>query len=108
MASRPAAAILTPVKRNARTVLLALTGFLLSAAAVFVIARSFDFADAFDILRTASPLAVLVAVALLAGGIVIRTARWRLLLPAANGKRLSTVRLLPVLLVGYLGNALLP
>lgn len=100
--------ILTPVTRNLRTVLLALGGLALSAGAVVVIARSFDFGGAIDILRAGNPLAELVAVALLAVGIVVRTARWRVLLPAPGGKRVSIARLLPVLLVGYLGNTLLP
>ena len=108
MAQAPRVPILSRSMPNLRSVLLVLAGLALSGAAIAVIGRSVDVPSAVRLLVGGNLAAEAMAIAVLAVGIVIRTARWRLFLPPVDGRRISLPRLLPVLLVGYLGNAILP
>jgi len=52
---------------------------------------------------------LLACLAVIATQVVLRSLRWRLLLPAPpSGGHIPVTRIVPVLLVGYLGNAVLP
>jgi len=89
--------------------LVVLAGLLASAAALFLLVRTIDVAEALDVLARAHPLplaGILGVVALQTG---LRAFRWSVLLPRLeDGRRIPFVRLVPALLVGYLGNAVLP
>ena len=84
-------------------------GLVVSAVAVAVLATVIDVgATAETLARTSLPL-VAATLLFVPGQILLRTLRWRLLLPiGADGGRPSARRVLPVLLAGYLGNLILP
>jgi uncharacterized protein (TIRG00374 family) len=88
---------------------LALVGIAISVAALWLAIQGVDL----DFVRqrlAQADLAYFVAVlGVAAVQVVLRTARWRLLLPRRpDGTRIRGRRLLPVLLIGYLGNVALP
>jgi uncharacterized protein (TIRG00374 family) len=84
-------------------------GIPISALAILILARNVDLAAAAEVL-TAAELAPLVAAASLIGiQVAMVTARWRLLLPdSSSGRRPGYLGTARALLVGYLGNFLLP
>jgi hypothetical protein len=85
-----------------------LLGLALSAAAIWLVVRSVDLHEVMRQLSgaQAAPLAALVAVLALQTG--VRAIRWTFLLPRRGVTRIPARRVLPPLLVGYLGNAVLP
>jgi glycosyltransferase 2 family protein len=84
-------------------------GLLVSAVALFFVVRSIDVAEAFDVLAAANPLPLLAVLGVVAVQVSLRAFRWSVLLPRLeNGSRIPFLRLVPPLLVGYLGNAVLP
>jgi hypothetical protein len=87
---------------------LALLGIGISAVAVWLCVRSIDVGEVAHQLghAQAGPLVVLVMV--LAVQTAVRAFRWSLLLPRRDSRRIATRRTLPPMLVGYLGNAILP
>ncbi len=97
-----------------RSVALILGGIAISVIAILLVTRGVDLDRTSAIVAGTSPGWLLVAVGVIALQTVVRAARWRLLLPeriAESGVRRSApsiARIVPVLLVGYLGNAILP
>ena len=88
---------------------LALLGIGISVVALWIAVRNVDLAFVAQRLAQADVRYLLVALAV--GGVQIwmRTARWQLLLPLRpDGSRARTRRLVPVVLIGYLGNVALP
>jgi glycosyltransferase 2 family protein len=88
---------------------LAILGICISIAALWIAVRNVDLA--FVAQRLATSDVRYLAIALAAGSIQVwlRTIRWQLLLPVrSDGTRVQTRRLVPVLLIGYLGNVVLP
>lgn len=87
-----------------RRLILALIGLAASAIALYLALRSVDLAAIGDAIAAASSAPLLGAVLLVFVTMWLRSWRWQRLLPVAPPVR----RILPVLLVGYLGNAVLP
>ena len=86
-----------------------LVGFLVSIAALWVVIHSVDLAASASVLAHANPVPHAAGLAVIATQVTLRALRWRLLLPPPPGGGLIKVRrIVPVLLVGYLGNAVLP
>jgi uncharacterized membrane protein YbhN (UPF0104 family) len=84
-------------------------GILISAGAVLLLATTVDLRSALGVLANAQWPPLAVALLVIAVQLTIRAFRWRLLLPSrADGRRPATLHLVPVLLVGYLGNSVLP
>lgn len=87
----------------------ALVGVAISAAALVVVAATVDLRETSRILADARPLPLVAIVAVVAVQVTVRAWRWSFLMPhGADGRRLRVRRLVPPLLVGYLGNAVLP
>ena len=81
-------------------------GIVVSVVAIALVLRSVDLAAALDALRRANLAWVALLVALIAIDVVLRAARWRLLLrPVAQVPFRATLQ---ALLVGYLANNVLP
>ena len=95
---------MTDLKRR----LLVLVGVAISFAALYLVLQSIDLGEAVDVVTTADPLPLLTVVGVVGVQVVVRAFRWSLLLPKVEGKRIHWARLAPPLLVGYLGNAVLP
>ena len=84
-------------------------GMVVSGTALWLVAGSVDVREAVDVIRRADPVPLVGIVGVVAAQTVLRAWRWSILLPArADGTRVSATRLLPPMLVGYLGNAVLP
>jgi len=80
-----------------------------SVVAIWVVLRSVDLGSCATVLSHANPIPLAGCLAVIATQIVLRSIRWRLLLPSPpGGGRTRVARIVPVLLVGYLGNAVLP
>lgn len=92
---------------RARVILFVL-GCLVSVVAVVVALRGIDLESAVRIIRSAVPAWLAAAVAVLAVQTVVRAERWRRLLPVEDRPRPRLRRVVPPLLVGYLGNTVLP
>jgi hypothetical protein len=91
-----------------RRAVLIVLGLLVSAVATWVVIREVDLGRTAAIAATAQPLALAAALGIVAVQAVVRSQRWRLLLPRPSGSALPILRVLPVMLVGYLGNAVMP
>ncbi len=86
-----------------------LVGLLVSVAALWLVIHSVDLGASAEVLSKANPIQLVACLAVIATQVVLRSLRWRLLLPAPRrGGHLRVQRIVPVLLVGYLGNAVLP
>jgi len=86
-----------------------LVGLLVSVVALWVVIHSVDLGACAEVLSRANPVLLVACLAVIATQVVLRSLRWRLLLPASRGGgHLRVQRIVPVLLVGYLGNAVLP
>lgn len=86
-----------------------LIGLLVSAAAIAVLVTVIDVRETAETLARTNLWWVAATMLLVPGQIVLRTLRWRLLLPLrADGARPSVGRVMPVLLIGYLANLILP
>lgn len=84
-------------------------GLLVSGVAVVYLANAADFAATGQLLARADPRVIVAAVVVLAAGLLLRVARWRLLLPVGDTVgRVPVRRLLGPVLIGYLANILLP
>ena len=92
-----------------RRQLLVVFGVAVSFAALYLVLQSIDLGEAVAVLATADPLPLLSVVGVVGVQVALRAFRWSLLLPRRQGgTRIAWVRLVPPLLVGYLGNAILP
>ena len=97
------------IPRPSRNVVLRVVGLVLTVVALWLVVRSIDLATTASIIAGASipPLVAIVLVG--AVQLVIRSIRWRVLIQGGGADaRLPVRRVLPVLLIGYLGNVLLP
>jgi uncharacterized protein (TIRG00374 family) len=92
-----------------RTALLAIVGLAISVFALWIVARDVDLSRTAAMLSGANVSVLAVVLGVIAVQATLRAVRWRLLLPSrADGSQPPVARVLPVLLVGYLGNAVLP
>jgi uncharacterized membrane protein YbhN (UPF0104 family) len=82
-------------------------GALLSVAGLVIVVQGVDVARTAEVLRSVNPAPLAVAALAIAAQLWIRATRWSMLLPR-NGRRIPPARVLPALLIGYLGNAVLP
>ncbi len=88
---------------------LTLLGIGISVAALWIAIRNVDLAFVAERLAHADVRYLLVVLAVVAAQVWLRTTRWQVLLPTRpDGTRAPTRRLLPVVLIGYLGNVALP
>ena len=84
-------------------------GLLVSIAALWLVIHSVDLGACAEVLSRANPIPLVACLAVITAQVTLRALRWRLLLPAPRGGgHISVRRIVPVLLVGYLGNAVLP
>ena len=84
-------------------------GLVVSLASLWLVLRSVDLGASVNLLAAANPIPIAACLAVVATQVTLRSVRWRLLLPSpAGGGRIRLARIVPVLLVGYLGNAVLP
>lgn len=84
-------------------------GLLASAAATWLVLRSVDVGTSIALMSHANPLPLICVLGVLTAQVILRAFRWPLLLPAPrSGGSIHMRRIVPVLLVGYLGNAVLP
>lgn len=91
-----------------RRTLIALAGLAISVAAVIAVAQLVDVPATLEILGRTQPLPVVAVVVLIATSVTLRAVRWSRLLHRTDGSKVRARRLLPILLVGYLGNIVLP
>ena len=83
-------------------------GLGISAGALLVLGQIVDIEATLELLRRTDPLPLMLVLLVIAAQLALRSIRWSYLLPAETGVRIPAARLLPVLLVGYLGNMVLP
>jgi hypothetical protein len=83
-------------------------GLVISAVALAVCLQAVDPPEVLRRLGTAQAGPLIALLALLAVQTWVRAVRWGFLLPMKDGARIPARRTLPPLLVGYLGNAVLP
>lgn len=94
---------------RARRLGLGLFGVAVSAVSIAVMATVIDIGATAQTLAQTDLRFVAATLLLLPAQIGLRTLRWQLLLPARDdGTRAGVLRVLPVLLAGYLGNLVLP
>jgi uncharacterized protein (TIRG00374 family) len=80
-----------------------------SLAALWLALQSVDVRGSANQLAGSDPLPLIACLAVIAVQVTLRAFRWRLLLPSPrDGRQLKVRRIVPVLLVGYLGNTVLP
>ena len=95
--------------RGHRNLVVRLVGILVSVLALWVVLRSVDLAKCADVIAHANPLPIAACLLVIAAQVTLRSIRWRLLLPEPrDGHRLRVIRIMPAMLVGYLGNSVLP
>ena len=80
---------------------------MISLGATVVVLRSVDFGQTAAVLSHTRLLLLGPCIALVGAGVVLRALRWQRLLPAVD-RRVPVRRITPVLLIGYLGNTVLP
>ena len=86
-----------------------LAGLAVSLIAIVIVIRTVDVAETFEILKRADPLLLLVVLLVIAAQAVIRGWRWRMLLPPRpDGSAVPVRRTISPMLIGYLGNIVLP
>ncbi len=88
--------------------LLVLVGLAVSAGALYVVLRSVDLDETARLVTSADLPVLSLTLVVVAGQVLLRTARWGVLLRPFAPARLEVRRLAPLLLIGYLGNAVLP
>ena len=87
---------------------LVLVGLLLSLVAAWIAISGADLRRTGAVVGRTDLRFLAAALAVIAVQVVVRAARWRILLPASPRGRVPVRRIVPVTLVGYLGNAALP
>lgn len=86
-----------------------LVGLLMSVVALALVVVSVDVASAVDIIVTADLRLLVLVLLVIAAQVIVRAWRWRILLPPhADGTPVTVRRAVAPMLVGYLGNAVLP
>jgi uncharacterized protein (TIRG00374 family) len=98
---------MTDVSRRLRRVGLGLLGPLISAAAIVLVVQSIDLSETARVLGHSRFALLVPATVLVAVDIVLRALRWQRLL-RTSAQPVPVRRIVPVLLIGYLGNAVLP
>ena len=98
----------TDPRQVARRLAIPLFGLAISIAAIWLALRGIDLARPAAVIGAVQlgPLVLVGLLLLLQLG--VRALRWSLLLPDGPAGRVRPRRLVPVVLVGYLGNAVLP
>jgi uncharacterized membrane protein YbhN (UPF0104 family) len=92
-----------------RPAVLVVVGVVVSAAALWLVLRGVDVGRVASILGAADGRPLLVALGVIVVQALVRATRWRLLLPRrADGSRVPVLASLGAMLVGYLGNAVMP
>jgi glycosyltransferase 2 family protein len=93
-----------------RRLVLAAVGIVISILAAWLAIRGVDLGRTVEVIGRAEIVWLALAIGVIAAQTVVRAVRWRLLLPTRPGAggRIPLSRILPVTLVGYLGNAVLP
>ena len=92
-----------------RRAAVAMVGLALSVISLVLVASSVDVGAAARILAAVAPGPLVVALAVAFVALALRAPTWQTLVPArADGSRVSLRRLMPIVVVGYLGNLLLP
>jgi uncharacterized membrane protein YbhN (UPF0104 family) len=92
-----------------RRALVAFLGLCISIIAIALLALTVDVRATVSVLAEARWPPLIGAVVVIAMQLVVRSVRWQLLLPRPRiGTRVPLGRLIPILLVGYLGNSVLP
>lgn len=87
----------------------AAVGLLISAVSLVLVARSVDVGAAGRLITRAAIEPLIVGLAIFLVGVALRFVIWQTLLPPrSDGSRVSAARVAPVLMVGLLGNAVLP
>jgi len=93
---------------RARRLVVGLLGPLISAGAIVIALQTVDIGQTAEALADTKLLVLAPCLALIAAGIGLRAMRWqRLLVPAAH-RAVPVRRITPVVLIGYLANAVLP
>jgi hypothetical protein len=92
-----------------RRFLVVATGILISLVAVWLLSVSVDLGATAVTLRRANPAVLFPVVGVMAVQLVLRSVRWSALLPRRDdGRRVGVSTIIPALLIGYLGNVVLP
>lgn len=94
--------------RRARVLAVPLIGLAISVIAITLAIRGIDLSRTLEILAGVNAAPLLIVALALVVQLWVRSLRWAQLLPDGPGGRIPTRRLVPVVLVGYLGNAVLP
>lgn len=95
--------------RSRDTRLIRLFGLAMSTGAILLLVATLDVREALSVLGTADPVPLLTVVPVVAVQVIVRSSRWRLLLPRRpDGSRARLSSATSALLIGYLGNAILP
>ncbi len=96
-------------KARARRVGTGLVGIAISVVAIAVLVTLIDIGDTMDVLAGTNLWLGAATLLLVPAQIVLRTFRWRAVLPLRpDGTRPEARRIMPVLLAGYLANLVLP
>jgi glycosyltransferase 2 family protein len=95
-------------RANARTAVLVVVGVALSVAAAWVAIQGVDLAATAAIVGGADLAWLLGVVGIIGSQVLIRSIRWRMILPVQPGHTIAVRRIVPVYLVGYLANTVLP
>lgn len=86
-----------------------LVGIAISGLALVFVLGTMDLAEASRLMSQADVLVLVAALGLLVVQLMMRAVRWRILLPRrADGEPVALRVAVPALLIGYLGNAVLP
>jgi uncharacterized membrane protein YbhN (UPF0104 family) len=96
---------LTPTRRRW---LVAAVGVVVSLVAAVIAVRGIDVELTWQLMVESDLRLLVLAVGVIGVQVLLRAGRWRLLLPVAPARRPGLGRVVPVLLIGYLGNAVLP
>jgi uncharacterized membrane protein YbhN (UPF0104 family) len=91
-----------------RRVGLVVIGLVISVVATALVIRGVDLDRTLEIVRASDLRLLGLALFLLAAETAVRVVRWQMLLPRAASGRVPAIRILPAVLLGYLGNAVLP
>jgi glycosyltransferase 2 family protein len=92
-----------------RRQLVVVAGLLISGVALWLVLQTIDVGEAVAVIGRANPAFLLAIIGVVAVQATLRAWRWSILIPVRDGgPRPATLRLLPPMLVGYLGNTVLP